>query len=167
MLSYAVMTAVAEPLPRTLASLAFLCVIAGLSTVIYNYSQVLRLRRRLPPGPFPWPIFGNHFAIPKWQPWTKFEEWSRGYDNPMITIWLGSRPVVVLNDAWTASELLEQRADVYSSRPQFVGMGDLPNMTENNQAVLPYGDRWRLHRKLTVCERLPSRFRAVQTTSTN
>lgn len=151
MLSLVVVSTVAESLPRILASLAFLSLIAGLSLVIYDYFKVLYLRRTLPPGPFPLPIVGNHFNIPKWQPWTKFEEWSRKLDNPMITIWLGSRPVVVLNDAWTASELLEQRADVFSSRPRFVGMGDLPNMTENNQAVLAYGDRWRLHRKLTVC----------------
>lgn len=148
-------TIAASLLPRLLISFACLSVIIGALVVIGTYTRVLRLRQKLPPGPVPWPIIGNHFHVPKWQPWIKFEEWSRQYDNPMITIWLGSRPIVVLNDAWTAAELLEQRADVFSSRPRFVGMGDLPNMTENNQAVLAYGDRWRLHRKLTVCLGIP------------
>ena len=135
---------------RVFMSTVVLTLIAGTAVVTYNYLKVLRLRKALPPGPLPWPLFGNHFHIPKWQPWIKFEQWSHQYNNPMITIWLGSKPVVILNDAWTASQLLEQRADVFSSRPRFIGMGDLSNTTTNNQAVLVYGDQWRLHRKLTV-----------------
>ncbi|KAH8772504.1 cytochrome P450 [Diaporthe sp. PMI_573] len=127
----------------TIGALAITCIAS------YNYIRVLLLRRRLPPGPFPLPVIGNHFRIPYWQPWVKFEEWSREYANPMITIWLGSRPVIVLNDAWTASDLLEKRADVYSSRPRFVAMGELTGSATTNQATLVYGDKWRLHRKLT------------------
>lgn len=128
----------------TIGALALACIVS------YNYARVLLLRRRLPPGPFPLPVIGNHFRIPYWQPWVKFEEWSRQYANPMITIWLGSRPVIVLNDAWTASDLLEKRADVYSSRPRFVAMGELTGSATTNQATLVYGDQWRVHRKLTV-----------------
>lgn len=127
-----------------LSALALTCIVS------YNYVRVLLLRRKLPPGPFPLPVIGNHFRIPHFQPWVRFEEWSRWYGNPMITIWLGSRPVIVLNDAWTASDLLEKRADVYSSRPRFVAMGELTGSATNNQATLVYGDQWRLHRKLTV-----------------
>lgn len=127
-----------------LGALALTCVVS------YNYIRVLLLRRKLPPGPFPLPVIGNHFRIPHFQPWVRFEEWSRWYGNPMITIWLGSRPVIVLNDAWTASDLLEKRADVYSSRPRFVAMGELTGSATTNQATLVYGDQWRLHRKLTV-----------------
>ncbi|GME66493.1 Transcription factor [Neofusicoccum parvum] len=136
-------------LPHLLLRLSALALLAAVSIVTVNYIRVLSLRRHLPPGPFPLPIIGNHYRIPRIKPWVKFEEWSRQYDNPMITIWLGSRPVIVLNDAWVASEMLEKRADVYSSRPRFVAMGDLVNATETNQTTLVYGDRWRLHRKLT------------------
>lgn len=125
-------------------ALALACIVS------YNYVRVLLLRRKLPPGPFPLPVIGNHFRIPYFQPWVKFEEWSRQFGDPMITIWLGSRPVIVLNDAWTASDLLEKRADVYSSRPRFVAMGELTGAATTNQATLVYGDQWRLHRKLTV-----------------
>lgn len=118
--------------------------------VISSYIKVLILRRQLPPGPFPLPILGNHCGITRWRPWTQFEKWSQQYNNPMITIWLGNRPVVILNDALTASELLENRADIYSSRPRMVSMAELDGADITNQAVMPYGDRWRLHRKLTV-----------------
>lgn len=120
------------------------------SVAIYSYTKVLILRRQLPPGPFPLPIFGNHYGIIRWRPWTQFEKWSQQYSNPMITLWLGNRPVVVLNDALTASELLENRADIYSSRPRMVSMAELVDSNITNQAAMPYGDRWRLHRKLTV-----------------
>ncbi|KAH7057425.1 cytochrome P450 [Macrophomina phaseolina] len=136
-------------IPRLLFRLAALATLAAVSIITINYVKVLFLRRQLPPGPFPLPIIGNHYRIPHRKPWIKFEEWSRQYDNPMITIWLGSKPVIVLNDAWTASDLLEKRADIYSSRPHFMAMGDLINATTTNQTTLVYGDRWRLHRKLT------------------
>lgn len=142
-------------IPRLLLRLAALVALAGITIVTVNYVKVLSLRRRLPPGPFPLPIVGNHYHIPHPKPWIKFEEWSRQYDNPMITIWLGSKPVIVLNDAWTASDLLEKRADIYSSRPHMIAMGDLINATETNQTTLVYGDRWRLHRKLTVSSLIP------------
>ncbi|KAL1631888.1 hypothetical protein SLS56_004250 [Neofusicoccum ribis] len=123
-------------LPQLLLRLSALALLAAVSIVTVNYIRVLSLRRHLPPGPFPLPIIGNHYRIPRIKPWVKFEEWSRQYDNPMITIWLGSRPVIVFNDAWVASEMLEKRADVYSSRPRFVAMGDLVNATETNQTTL-------------------------------
>ncbi|KAJ0116986.1 hypothetical protein J7T55_003401 [Diaporthe amygdali] len=136
-------------LPQLLTRLLALAGLALTCITSYNYIRVLHLRRKLPPGPFPLPIIGNHFRIPFVQPWIKFEEWSRQYANPMITLWLGSRPIIVLNDAWTASDLLEKRADVYSSRPRFVSMGELTGSATTNQATLVYGDQWRLHRKLT------------------
>ncbi|EOD42921.1 putative cytochrome p450 protein [Neofusicoccum parvum UCRNP2] len=123
-------------LPHLLLRLSALALLAAVSIVTVSYIRVLSLRRHLPPGPFPLPIIGNHYRIPRIKPWVKFEEWSRQYDDPMITIWLGSRPVIVLNDAWVASEMLEKRADIYSSRPRFVAMGDLVNATETNQTTL-------------------------------
>ncbi|KAK5546714.1 hypothetical protein LTR46_012037, partial [Exophiala xenobiotica] len=52
------------------------------------------------------------------------------------------------NDAWTISDLLDKKANIYSSRPRMIAMGVMINATENNQVCLVYGDRWRLHRRL-------------------
>ena len=76
------------------------------------------LRKKMPSGPFLIPILGNVLQLPKVKLWYKFEEWSNKY-GPMITVWIGRSPVLVLNDAWTVSDLMDKRANVYSSRPAF------------------------------------------------
>jgi hypothetical protein len=119
--------------------------------ITIDYIRMLLLRRKLPPGPFPFPIVGNHFQLPKTRPWIEWEQWAKYYDNPMTTIWVGRHPRIILQDAWVASDLMEKRADVWSSRPRLIVMGDLINATDTNQTTLVYGDRWRLHRKLMVC----------------
>jgi hypothetical protein len=119
--------------------------------VLIDYAKILSLRRRMPPGPFPLPLFGNYFSIPGERPWLKFEEWStKTYNSPLITIWNGTAPTILCNDAWSISDLLDKRASIYSSRPRCVLMGDCTGATTTNQILQPYGDRWRLHRRLTV-----------------
>lgn len=119
--------------------------------ILVDYARVLRLRRKMPPGPFPLPLFGNFFTIPKVKPWIAFEKLAEDYQNPMFTIWQGHRPTIMCNDIWSISDLLDKRASIYSSRPHMIAMGDMINATESNQVCLVYGDRWRLHRRLMVC----------------
>lgn len=67
----------------------------------------------------------------------------------MITVWYGHKPSIVCNDIWTITDLCDKRANIYSSRPHMVMLGDSRNATENDQACLVYGNRWRYHRRLT------------------
>lgn len=123
----------------------------GFGFIIVDYVRMLIRRRTLPPGPIPWPLVGNHFQTPKDRPWIEWEQWAKHYDSSMLTLWIGREPRIIINDAWTACDLMEKRADIWSSRPHLIGMGDAINTTGKNQTVLPYGDRWRLHRRLMVC----------------
>lgn len=116
----------------------------------FDYCRILKLRRRLPPGPLPIPLFGSYFITPKTKPWITWEKWAKKYQSPMITVWNGHRPCIICHDAWTASDLLEKRAAIYSSRPSMPSMGDMIESSEINQVNLGYGDRWRLHRRLIV-----------------
>ena len=109
--------------------------------VVIDYARMLNLRRKMPPGPFPLPIVGNTFMLPDVKPWFYFEELSKKYDAPMITFWIGRNPTVWLNDAWAASELLDKRAGIYSSRPHMVVFGDLGS-GDWNLVTMKYGERW-------------------------
>ncbi|KAF4964446.1 hypothetical protein FSARC_7632 [Fusarium sarcochroum] len=121
----------------------------GIVWVVVDYIRVLRLRQRLPPGPFPLPLFGNIFHIPSSEQWKKFEEWSLKYQNPIIAIWDGHTPVIICNDAWSMSNLCDKRANIYSSRAVKTLTGKVFGLNKFNQAGLAYGDQWRLHRRLT------------------
>jgi len=70
------------------------------------------------PRPVSYTNSRKRFAVTQVKLWYKFEEWSNKY-GPMITVWIGRSPVLVLNDAWTVSDLMDKRANVYSSRPAF------------------------------------------------
>lgn len=127
-----------------------ICMILGavICYILVDYVRVLLLRRKLPPGPFPLPLVGNHFQIKLPRPWLYMSDLAVQYDSPMITLWIGHRPNVICNDAWTITDLLEKRANIYSSRPHMIMLGDARHATESDQVCLPYGDQWRHHRRL-------------------
>lgn len=75
---------------------------------IVDYARMLRLRRKLPPGPFPLPIVGNHFQIPKLKPWIAWEKWAKDHNTTMMTVWVGRHPRIIISDAWVASDLMEK-----------------------------------------------------------
>ncbi|KAI8236849.1 hypothetical protein K4K55_003689 [Colletotrichum sp. SAR 10_96] len=125
-------------------------VILSILWIVASYSRVLYLRSRKPPGPFPYPIVGNIGQVPTEKPYVTFEKWSKDYNSPLITLWTGNRPTVIANDCWSASDLMDKRANIYSSRPASYLAGDMLDDTENNQTNLVYGDKWRLHRRITL-----------------
>ncbi|KAJ8495281.1 hypothetical protein ONZ45_g12935 [Pleurotus djamor] len=57
--------------------------------------------------------------MPKSKPWRKFQAWNREY-GPVVSLFMGSTPVIVLGTAQAAWDLLEKRSDIYSSRPRLI-----------------------------------------------
>ncbi|CAO2652083.1 Nn.00g003660.m01.CDS01 [Neocucurbitaria sp. VM-36] len=135
------------------ANVAFALLVIVAVGVIADYAWMLRLRSKMPPGPFPYPIIGNTFQLPDHKPWLYFEELSKKYDTPLITYWIGRNPTVWINDAWTANELLDKRAGIYCSRPRMLvfaelgaGQNNLVNLITTTPAQR---ERFRALRKLT------------------
>ena len=126
------------------------CCLAFLSATIISYARMLLSRRRLPPGPFPLPIVGNMLSLNASKPWLQFEQWSRENRDGLLTIWIGRFPIIICNDAWNASELMEKRSHIYSSRPRYVIFKDITGQQNTNQVFLPHGELWRLQRKVMV-----------------
>ncbi|KAL6853812.1 hypothetical protein ACP4OV_019841 [Aristida adscensionis] len=69
---------------------------------------LLLLRRlvygRLPPGPRPWPVVGNLFDVGAVR-CRCFQEWARRH-GPIMTVWLGTSPTVVVSTPELAREVL-------------------------------------------------------------
>ena len=106
--------------------------------VVFTYSRMPWQRRTLAPGPFPLPIVGNCLHLSRSKPWLQFKQWSRQYQSGLLTIWIGRTPTVICNDAWCASDLMNKRSQIYSSRPHYVVFRDLTGQSTTNQVFMPY-----------------------------
>ncbi|KAI0641999.1 CyP450 monooxygenase [Trametes meyenii] len=114
---------------------------------IYCLHSTLRSGARnrdlaLPPGPRPWPVLGNVFDVPKLNPWLGF--WDMG--KRFVYLQVLGQPMIIINDAELAMELLDKRSANASDRvPNIVlelsGLGF-------NLAFMAYGRRWRHHRRV-------------------
>lgn len=101
----------------------------------------------LPPGPSPKPIVGNLADLPPtgvqdWQHWLKHKE---AY-GPISSVTVFGQTLVIINDFSMATELLEKRSALHSSRPRMMFCGEMVGW-EYVLALLPYSDRMRTYRK--------------------
>ncbi|KAH7908439.1 cytochrome P450 [Hygrophoropsis aurantiaca] len=94
----------------------------------------------LPPGPRPLPFIGNALDIKPDEPWVSYAEWGAKYGDLIYSRVL-NLDIIVINSEDVAKELLDKRSHNYSDRPLWFGLSFV-------SALLPYGDLWRLHRRI-------------------
>ncbi|KAG2059751.1 cytochrome P450 [Suillus hirtellus] len=109
----------------------------------------------LPPGPTPLPILGNVLSLDAARPWQTFNAWRSTYGD-LVYARLLNKPVVVINSEEVAKDLFEGRSTIYSDKPQSIVYEHFG--ADSMASLLPYGDRWRLHRRI-----LHQAFRQVET----
>ncbi|KAG6014395.1 hypothetical protein E4U54_005391 [Claviceps lovelessii] len=75
-------------------------------------------RTRYPPGPTPWPLVGNLFFFGKLlkNPDRELVALAHRYGGTCM-LWFGSKPVLIINKAEDAEELLDKKGSMYSDRP--------------------------------------------------
>eukprot|EP00253_Pinus_taeda_P034286 PITA_34286 len=110
-----------------------------------------RVRARLPPGPFPWPIVGNLFQLIP--PAHRALKGLADKYGPIFFLRLGSVPTVVVSSSKIAKEFLKTHDLIFASRPPRAAWR-LMFFNSKDVAFAPYGDHWREMRKICVTELL-------------
>ncbi|EGO03750.1 hypothetical protein SERLA73DRAFT_119400 [Serpula lacrymans var. lacrymans S7.3] len=105
----------------------------------------LRARVLLPSGPRSLPVLGNVLGLNPNKPWITYADWAKVHGD-LVYSRLLNQEIIVFNSEKVAKDLLERRANNYSDRPQFIIIALFGGSF--NSALLNYGNRWRLHRRL-------------------
>uniref|UniRef100_A0A8C6GSW2 unspecific monooxygenase n=1 Tax=Mus spicilegus TaxID=10103 RepID=A0A8C6GSW2_MUSSI len=103
-------------------------------------------RGRLPPGPTPFPIIGNFLQIDVKNFNQSLTNFSKAY-GPVFTLYLGSRPIVVLHGYEAVKEALIDHGE------EFSGRGSIPMVEKINNGLgitFSNGNSWKETRRFTL-----------------
>lgn len=90
----------------------------GLLIAIYAWSRK-RAHPNLLPGSPRLPLISNLHQAPKEAVRIQYQKWSEQYGS-LVYLKFGGTDVIFIGDHEVAKDLLEKRANVYSSRPRMV-----------------------------------------------
>lgn len=100
----------------------------------------------MPPGPPTLPIVGNLHQLPSKDVHVKFKEWADEYGE-IYSVMLGNQRMVVLNSPRVVKDLIDQRSNNYSSRPEMY-VGQTLISGGYRLVLMQYDEGWRLARKM-------------------
>ncbi|KAJ7736960.1 cytochrome P450 [Mycena maculata] len=139
-----------------------LLVVALCTVLIFHIKRKGISTQRTPPGPIGLPLVGNLLHVPLKHPWIKFQRLGETYGDMTYFHGLGNS-ILVLNNHGTMLDLLVKKGNLYCSRPYFTVACELMNLV-NSTAFAPFGERWRLHRKLARVALGPEALREYDST---
>ncbi|XP_035272690.1 cytochrome P450 2F5-like [Anguilla anguilla] len=105
-----------------------------------------RRPKNFPPGPRPVPIFGNLLQLNLVNPLDDLRKLSERYGK-VYSIYIGSKPAVVLNGLQAMKEALVTQSVEFAGRPQDLMVNHL---TEDKGVVLTNGPMWKEHRRFAL-----------------
>ncbi|KAF9045138.1 cytochrome P450 [Panaeolus papilionaceus] len=135
-----------------LPSVAIQGAIAGSAALMYAWSRNSS-KSKLPPGPVRLPLIGSALQMPMQSPWLTFSEWSKKYGD-IIHVDAAGQPIIILNSAEAARELLDRRSAIYSDRPRL----EMASLSGYDRVFVlkHYGEEWKKQRKLVAHDFSPS-----------
>lgn len=95
----------------------------------------------LPPGPPGLPIIGNLHQNPKSRVWAQWHAWAKQY-GPVVYLNMLGQPIIILNSARAAQDLLARRGAIYSDRPRLVLAGELA-LKGMHLLLMPYDTQYK------------------------
>ncbi|KAG7451809.1 cytochrome P450 [Guyanagaster necrorhizus] len=113
---------------------------------VWDLFRRTRHNAPFPPGPRGLPLIGNLLDMPSEKEWLSFAKWGEKYGDIVSVSVLGRR-LVIINSAQMAINILDRKSSIYSDRP-VVGMGGELIGWKESLALMPYGARFRNHRRL-------------------
>ncbi|KAI3447311.1 hypothetical protein Pfo_003976 [Paulownia fortunei] len=124
--------------------------------ILFLFHRQKRLREALyPPGPPGLPFIGNLHQFDTATPYIYLWQLSNKY-GPLMSMKLGSVPVLVVSSPEMAKEVLKTNDLAFSSRPRVLGQDKL-SYSGLDVAFAPYSDSWRELRKICVLHLLSNK----------
>ncbi|XP_038146906.1 cytochrome P450 2F2-like [Cyprinodon tularosa] len=103
--------------------------------------------KNFPPGPPTLPLLGNVLSLSQENPLEDLERLRLSYGN-VYSLFIGSRPAVVISGLKAIKEAIAIKGAEYAGRPQDMFVNDV---TENKGVILAdYGLRWKEHRRFAL-----------------
>ncbi|XP_065147824.1 cytochrome P450 2F2-like isoform X2 [Paramisgurnus dabryanus] len=118
-------------------------------TCIFILFLFIRIPRpkNFPPGPRPVPFFGNLLQLNIANPLKDFERLANRYGK-VYSLYIGSKPTVVLNGFEVIKEALVNKAVEFAGRPQDLMVNHV--MKEGGVVLADYGPDWKEHRRFAL-----------------
>ncbi|XP_038562719.1 cytochrome P450 2F2-like [Micropterus salmoides] len=125
------------------ASVTLLCL-----CVVFIILQLKSRRpKNFPPGPTALPILGNILHLNLENPLKDFERLRKSYGD-VYSLFIGSKPAVIINGVKAMKEALVTKATDFAGRPQDLFVNDA---TVSKGVILAdYGSFWRDHRRFAL-----------------
>ncbi|KAH0714989.1 hypothetical protein KY284_007894 [Solanum tuberosum] len=131
--------------------IAFGAWLLALAFLLKNFNHP---KRKLPPGPRPWPIIGNLNLLGS-LPRVSLHHLSQNYGD-LVLLKFGSKPVLVATSPEMAKEILKTHDTIFASRP-VLAAGKYTSYNYSNIIWAPYGAHWRQARKFYLTKIFSSR----------
>ncbi|XP_013886799.1 cytochrome P450 2B5, partial [Austrofundulus limnaeus] len=106
-----------------------------------------RRPKNFPPGPPILPVLGNFLYLASKNPLKELEKLRQTYGN-VYSLFLGTRPAVVINGLKAMKEAMLVKAADYAGRPQDTLAGDV--FQGKGVILADYGPVWREHRRFSL-----------------